>query len=172
SAFDDVRVGVEVMNVTKSFTATTQLPRKSFANPSMPTLDLLTVVYDGHSCNGAESCNQTTKTGIRQFQFPTLGFSTFGSGSTYGTARVYKRAIDGYFRHRPYQHRTNDATRVVIAADGRPMLAPIKIVADVNDNGLRDTKEAVDASGNLLGDTYVGGSANQTLSALDVNNDG
>jgi hypothetical protein len=173
-AFDFVKTGVQsvkIMNVTTSFTGTTQLPTRSLANPASPTLDLLTVVYDGKNCNGAEACDQTTKTGIRQFQFPTLGFSTFGSGNAYGIAQVFKRAIDTYFRHHPYQHRTNDPTRVVIASDGRPMLAPITLVADKNDNGLRDPKEAVDATGQLLGDTYIGGTTNQTLSAMDVNND-
>ena len=58
------------------------------------------MVYDGVSCSGGETCDQTSKIGIRNSQFPTLGFSTFGSATTYGSARVFKRALEAYFRHR------------------------------------------------------------------------
>lgn len=164
-------VGVQVVDATASFTSTTQLPTKSYANGTSATLDLATVVYDGASCSGAEACDQTSKVGIRNFQNPTLGFSTFGGVNVYGAATVYKRSVEAYFRHRPYQHRTNDPARVVLGADGRPMLAPITLVGDANDNGIADRKEAT-VGGELAGDTYVAGSAVQTLSAQDVNNDG
>jgi hypothetical protein len=170
-AFDQPSVNVKVNNMTTSFTATSQLFVKSLVNPAAATLDLLTVFYDGVNCNAAEACDQTAKTGVRQFQFSTLGFSTFGSSNAYGSARVFKRAVDSYFRHRPYQHRTNDVSRVVIGADGRPLLAPITLVADRNDNGARDTGEAVDGTGLLLGDTFIPGTGSQTLTAMDVNND-
>ena len=170
-AFDQPAVNVKVNNMTASFTAATQFFVKSLVNPAVATLDLLTVFYDGVNCYGSQACDQTTKTGIRQFGFSTLGFSTFGSANAYGSARVFKRAVDSYFRHRPYQHRTNDVARVVIGADGRPLLAPITLVSDKNDNGNKDTGELVDAAGQLLGDTFIPGTVSQSLTAMDVNND-
>jgi hypothetical protein len=162
---------VRVMDATGSFTATTELPTRSFANGTSPTLDLATVVYDGKNCNGGEACDQVSKIGVRNFSFPTLGFSTFGSSTTYGnTIRVFKRAVEAYFRSRPYEHRTNDPARVVVAPDGRPMLAPITLVGDANDNGLVDRREAT-VNGELAGDTYIPGTFSRQLSALDVNND-
>jgi hypothetical protein len=161
--------GVRVVNVTGSFGASTQLPSRSFANGTSATLDVATVFYDGVNCNGAEQCDQITKIGIRNWQFPTLGFSTFGSGSQYGVARVFKRAVEAYFARLPYEFRPNDPARVVLAPDGRPMLAPITLVADTNDNGLADRREAL-VNGQLAGDTYVPGGDRQ-LSALDSNND-
>jgi len=148
----------------------------SFVTPTQPTLDMATVIYDGTACKGSEPCDTTSKFGVRQWGNSTLGYTpVFGTATTYGTTTVYKRAVESYFNTRPYQHRTNDPSRVVTALDGTPMLAPITIVGDSSasgsDNGLADTGEAT-VSGQLAGDTYVAGSFSQQLSALDTNNDG
>jgi len=169
-------MGVAVHNVSGSFTASTELPRMSFVNPTQPTLDMATVIYDGTACKGSEPCDTTSKFGVRQWGNSTLGYTpVFGTATTYGTTTVYKRAVESYFNTRPYQHRTNDPSRVVTAPDGTPMLAPITIVGDSSasgsDNGLADSGEAT-ISGQLSGDTYVAGSFSQQLSALDTNNDG
>lgn len=169
-------VGVKINDVTASFTSTTVFPRRSLANPSIPTLDMATVLYDGVNCSGGEACDHTSKFGVRQWEFPTLGFSAFGTATAYSTdTRVFKRAVEGYFRDKPYEHRTNDPARVVLAPDGRPMLAPITLVGDSSsrgaDNGIVDSREAT-VAGQLAGDTYIAGSFNLQLSAMDVTNDG
>jgi hypothetical protein len=163
--------GIRVVDVTAYFTTGMELPRKSMMDPTRATLDLATIVYDGVNCSGAQNCDLTSKTGTRQWEFPTLGFSTFGSSSAYGEAFVFKRAVDAYFANKPYEHRTNDPTRVVTAPDGRPMLAPITLVGDANDNGVTDRREAT-VNGELAGDTYITGNFAKHLSALDANNDG
>src|SRR5262249_51931001 len=113
-------IGVAVHNVSASFTPTTELPRTSYmgalppapALPAPPTLDMMTVFYDAVSCSGGEACDTTSKFGIRQWQFSTLGFSSYGTPTAYGaTIRVFKRAIESYFNARPYQHRINDPSR-------------------------------------------------------------
>ena len=169
-------IGVSVHNVSGSFTATTELPRTSYTNATTPTLDLATVIYDGVSCKGTEACDTTSKFGVRQWGFNTLGYTTpYGTVSAYGVTTVYKRAVDSYFNTRPYQHRINDPARVVTAPDGTPMLAPITKVGDSSstgaDNGLVDSGDGT-VSGQLAGDVYVAGSFTQQLSALDANNDG
>jgi hypothetical protein len=168
-------IGVTVHNVSGSFTTTTELPRTSLVNPTQPTLDMATVTYDGVNCKGSEACDTISKFGVRQWGNNTLGYTpVYGTATTYGTATVYKRAVESYFKARPYQHRTNDPSRVVTAPDGTPMLAPITIVGDSSgtgaDNGLTDTGEAT-VSGQLAGDTYIAGSFSQQLSVFDVNSD-
>jgi len=169
-------IGVRVHNVTASFTGSTELPMVSLINPTQPTLDLATVIYDAVNCRGTEACDSTSKFGVRQWGFSTLGYTTpIGTATTYGLTTVYKRAIEGYFSNRPYQHRINDPARVVTAADGTAMLAPITRVGDSAptgaDNGLADSGDAV-LNGQLVGDTYIPGSFGQQLSAFDINNDG
>ena len=56
-----------------------------------PMLHLATVKYDVVNCSGGAPCDHTTKLGPRQWNFPTLGFSTFGSATTYGRALVLGR---------------------------------------------------------------------------------
>ena len=168
--------GIEVHDVTGAFTASTVFPRRSLATPSNATLDMATVVYDGVNCNGGEACDHTAKVGVRQWEFPTLGFSAFGTSTAYSTdSRVFKRAVEAYFRDKPYEHRTNDPARVVVAPDGRPMLAPITLVGDSSsrgaDNGIVDSKEAT-VSNQLAGDAYIAGSFSLHLSAMDATNDG
>jgi uncharacterized repeat protein (TIGR01451 family) len=170
-----LNIGVAVHNVTSSFTASTELPRTSFLTPAQPTLDMATVVYDGVNCKGSEPCDTISKFGVRQWGNSTLGYTTpNGTATTYGLSTIYKRAIECYFNCYPYQHRINDPTRVVIAPDGTPMLAPITKVGDSAsggaDNGAVNTGEAT-INGQLAGDTYIPGSFNQQLSALDVNSD-
>ena len=176
-------IGVRVHNVTPFFKAgATELPRTSLLNPAQATLDMVTVIYDASACKGTEACNTTSKLGIRQWLNSTLGYTpSYGTATTYGTSTVYKRAIESYFNNRPYQHRTNDPSRVVTGPDGRPMLAPITIVGDCSpatsgcgtgtDNGVADTGEAT-VGGQLAGDTYIPGNFTQQLSAFDVNSDG
>jgi hypothetical protein len=169
-------IAVAVHDVTGSFTAATELPRVSLVNPAQPTLDMATVIYDATACKGSEACNTTSKFGVRQWGYSTLGYTpAYGTATTYGTAFVFKRAVESYFNNRPYQARTNDPARVVRAPDGTRMLAPITIVGDSGstgtDNGKVDSGEAT-INGELAGDTYVPGSFAQQLSALDVNTDG
>jgi len=169
-------IGVSVHNVSSSFTATTELPRTSYASPTTPTLDMVTVIYDGVNCKGTEACDTISKFGVRQWGFTTLGYTTpYGTVSAYGVTTLYKRAINSYFNARPYQHRTNDPTRVVSAPDGTPMLAPITLVGDSAgtgaDNGLIDVGDAT-VNGQLAGDAYISGSFTQQLTAMDANNDG
>jgi hypothetical protein len=177
--------GVQVHDVSASFTTGTTFPRQSLANPASPTLDMATIVYDGVNCS-AYGCS-TSKTGTRNWTFSTLGFSSYGTATAYGAdSRVTKKAVDAYFNDRPYQHRTaglspctpSSTTPCYVTSDGTttgiPMLTPLGLVGDFsNDNGFKDTaKEVVDASGQLLGDTYVAGPFNLQLSAMDANNDG
>lgn len=168
-------IGIEVHDVTGSFTASTQLPRQSLADPTKATLDMATVTYDGVGCGSAAGCS-TSKIGVRQWEFSTLGFSAFGTATAYAAnTKVFKKAVDAYFGDKPYEHRTNDPARVVLGSDGRPMLAPITLVGDSSsrgaDNGIVDAKEAT-VAGQLAGDTYIAGSVNLQLSVMDVTNDG
>jgi hypothetical protein len=169
--------GVQVIDVAGSFTPTTALPVKSYANPANATLDMATVTYDATGCASRSPCDHTGKTGIRQWQFPTLGFSTFGTGTTYGDARVYVRSVGGYFMDRPYQHQENVPGTYLPAVDpNKAMLAPITMVCDSfsagTDNGVADSGECVDANGKLGGDVFAPGLFNAQASAMDVNNDG
>src|SRR5439155_25636540 len=106
------------------------------------------------------------KAGVRQWTFATLGVSSYG-GLTYGNPRVVKRAVESYFNNRPYQHRINDPTRIVLGPDGRPMLAPITLVGDGNDNGLVDRREPT-VNGDLAGDAFINGVFNMDLTAMDA----
>ncbi|HEY2996014.1 MAG TPA: carboxypeptidase regulatory-like domain-containing protein [Methylomirabilota bacterium] len=162
--------GINVIDVTTSFTPGRGLPRASMGDPTRAILDMATITYDAVNCNGGEACDQTGKAGIRQWTFATLGVSSYG-GLTYGNPRVVKRAVESYFFNHPYQHRINDPTRIVLGPDGRPMLAPITLVGDGNDNGLVDRREPT-VNGDLAGDTYLTGVFNLDLTAMDVNNDG
>ncbi len=169
-------IGVGVHNATSSYTATTELPRVSLVNPNLPALDVATVTYDGVNCKGAETCDRISKFGVRQWGYATLGYTTpNGTATAYGGATVFKRALECYFNCRPYEHRTNDPARVLAAPDGTPMLTPITLVGDSSvtgrDNGLIEVGEAT-INGQLVGDTYIPGSFNRQLTALDVNNDG
>src|SRR5207253_6778829 len=68
-------MGVAVHNVSGSFTTSTELPRMSFVNPTQPTLDMATVIYDGTACKGSEPCDTTSKFGVRQWGNSTLGYT-------------------------------------------------------------------------------------------------
>ncbi len=187
--------GVQVHDVTASFSANgaTGFPRQSLMTPATAILDMATVVYDATNCYGGEICTppHTSKYGVRQWSFPTLGFSGFGAASTYGVSTsVFKKPVDAYFNDKAYQHRenktANGVTAFVLAPSPAPprtpMLAPITIVGDSSnlgaDNGLIDSKEALGTDGQLLGDTYIPGSFGPTstpptaLTVMDVNNDG
>jgi uncharacterized repeat protein (TIGR01451 family) len=169
-------VGIAVHNVSGSFAPATELPRASLVNPNVKTLDMATIVYDGVGCKGTEACDTTSKLGVRNWVFNTLGYTTpIGTATTYGSLSVFKRAVESYFNNRPYQHRTNDPARVLAAPDGTAMLAPVNIVGDSAvpgaDNGRADTGDVL-LNGQLVGDTYIPGSFNQHLSSFDVNNDG
>jgi hypothetical protein len=161
-----------------------------------PLLDMATIFYDGSNCYGGEYCDVTSKLGVRQWQFPTLAFSSFPSTNAsgernYGVASIYKRAVNAYFGNRPYQNQQNGPAGALLrsTADGRPMLAPITDVGDNSsrggDNGVLDAKELLGSDGSLLGDRFVSNTfgeafdrvANRTtppnmlLSAMDANND-
>jgi hypothetical protein len=150
--------------------------------PSTPTLDMATVTYDAFNCATNSPCDHTGKTGIRQWQFPTLGFSTFGTGTTYGDARVFARAVKGYFLDRPYRHKEDDTGRFIPIANsphGLPMLSPITNVCDNlsagADNGLADSGECTTVVNNVAvpgGDVFAPGVFTADLTVMDVNNDG
>ncbi len=174
--------GVQVHDVSTSFTTSTTFPRQSLANPVNPILDMSTIAYDGVNCS-AYGCS-TSKTGARNWSFSTLGFSSYGTASAYGAdSRIAKKAVDAYFSDRPYEHRTaglapctssSTSPCYTLAPDGTtPMLTPLSLIGDfANDNGIRDTtKEVVDANGQLVSDTYASGSFNRQLSAMDATND-
>ncbi|OGL28629.1 MAG: hypothetical protein A3G44_16850 [Candidatus Rokubacteria bacterium RIFCSPLOWO2_12_FULL_73_47] len=170
-------LGIRVWDVAASFTGASVLPTKSYADPTKPTLDLATVTYDAVNCAGGQTCDHSGKTGIRQWQFPTLGYSTFGSATTYGDARVFARAVKGYFTDRPYLHQENLTGKYLPMATtgGVPMLAPVTTVCDSgsggSDNGVADSGECKDADGLLGGDVFVAGQFSLSVSAMDVNND-
>ena len=174
--------GVQVHDVSASGA---NFPRRSLVNPASPTLDMATIVYDGVNCS-AYGCS-TGKTGTRNWTFSSLGFSAYGTATAYGAdPRVTKRAVDAYFNDKPYQRRTgglspctpSSTTPCYVTSDGTttgiPMLTPLSLVGDsANDNGIKDTsKEVVDATGQLVGDTYVAGPFNLQLSGMDATNDG
>src|SRR5262249_902530 len=177
--------GVQVHNVSASFTAGRTFPGQSLATPANPTLDMATVIYDGVNC-GAYGCS-TSQTGSRNWTFSQLGFSAYGTLTAYGSnPSIAKKALDAYFNDRPYQRRTvglnpcttSSTTPCYVTSDGTnagiAMLTPLTLVGDLsNDNGVRDSsKEVVDASGLLVGDAYVAGPPILQLSAMDANNDG
>jgi protocatechuate 3,4-dioxygenase beta subunit len=178
-------IGVQVWDVAAStndnpggsFSATTVFPIRSLADPTKPMLDLATVVYDAQNCAGGATCDHTSKLGVRQWQFPTMGFSTFGSATTYGAARVFAKSVKGYFTDRPYLHQENlPGTYLPLATTGGvPMLAPITLVCDRgsggSDNGIANSGECTTA-GTLGGDVFVPGAFNASVSAMDANNDG
>jgi len=176
-------VNVKVHDVSASFTAptgstvfSTVLPTQSLVSPTTAILDPATVKYDATNCFGGEACQHTSKVGVRSWQFPTLGFSVFGTSTAYGSdIRVFKTGVDAYVKDKPYQRRTNLPSAVVLAPDGTPMLAPITLVCDSSskgaDNGAADGNECT-VGGLLGGDTYVSGSFTQQLSAMDATNDG
>jgi protocatechuate 3,4-dioxygenase beta subunit len=171
-------IGVQVLDTAASFSASTTFPTKSYVDPTKAALDMATVTYDAANCSGGQACDHSGKTGIRQWQFPTLGFSSFGTSSAYGDARVFVRAMKAYFIDRPYLHQENVLGTYLPKANsgGVPMLAPITIVCDSvsagSDNGVADTGECKDASGNLGGDVFKPGVFNLDVTAMDVNNDG
>jgi len=147
----------------------------SFQTGVDPTADMAELAYDAVSCNGGEPCDHTSKTGPRNWKFWTYGVSAVGSATQYGVgARVVKKVVDSLFGDRPYEHRTNDPTRVVTDAAGNPMLAPLTVVADNSskgpDNGLVEG-EPVDGTGKLLGDTYIANSYVKDFSVFDTNKD-
>jgi hypothetical protein len=179
--------GVRVWNVAPSFTPTSIFPIRSYVSPSRPTLDMATLTYDAVNCATNSPCDHTGKAGIRQWQFPTLGFSTFGTGTTYGDARVFLRAVKGYFVDRPYRHQEDPPGRFIPLQNsphGRAMLAPIISVCDNvsagADNGVVDSGECTttvtDPDGTVItvigGDVFVPGVFVADMTAMDVNNDG
>jgi len=168
-------IGVKVWDVAASFTATSVLPTKSYVNVTTPTLDMATVTLDAVNCAGGQACDHAGKTGVRQWQFPTLGYSTFGSGTAFGDARVFLRAMRAYFTDKPYRHQENLAGKYLpTPPGGKPMLAPITTVCDNvgggADNGVADSGECT-AGSSLGGDVFQPGVFTSDISAMDVNND-
>ena len=169
--------GVRVWNVAASFTPTTVFPTRTLASTSTAGLDMVNVTLDAANCSGGQTCDHTSKTGIRQWNFAILGYSTFGTGTTFGDARVFLRALKGYLLDRPYRHQENLAGKFLPLADsgGVPRLAPITVVCDNiaagSDNGSPQTGECT-VGGELGGDVFVAGQFGQQLSAMDVNTDG
>src|SRR5207244_3586595 len=137
---DFAAVNVKVHDVSGSFTASTVFPTRSLVSPTTAILDLATVKYDARNCYGGEACQHTSKTGVRSWTFPTLGFSTFGTTTAYGSdIRIFKTAVDAYvpargptgnlLGDRPYTHRENFPSAIVTAPEGTtPMMAPITLV--------------------------------------------
>jgi hypothetical protein len=173
--------GVQVHDVSAFVGPSSAFPQRSLANPANTTLALYTVHYDGVNC-GYDQCNHTSNIGTRQWTFPTLGYSGIGTPIS---IRVFKRPFDATWLDKPYEHRTNVAQCpaslsgftgqcfVVDPATGTPMLAPLSVVGDSNDNGVRDTtKEALGSDGRLASDTLIPGAFGKDLSALGVTNDG
>ncbi|MBI4610433.1 MAG: carboxypeptidase regulatory-like domain-containing protein, partial [Candidatus Rokubacteria bacterium] len=182
--------GVKVHDVTTAFdgfttaaplTPTRQFPRQSFMTPANPTLDMATAVLDAINCHtSGTNCEKTWKdTGLRNMKPATLGFSTFGSADAYAVkTRVYLRALKAYINDKTYRHPDNDPKRAVhfddgTAPHGTPMLARVDIVADANDNGVKDGGEPIDKTTDLLlGDHYVASRYDLDLSAIDTTKDG
>jgi hypothetical protein len=172
-------INVKVHDVSASFSApagATVFPTQSLVNPVTPILDLAIVKFDATNCYSGEACAHTSKLGVRNWTFPTLGFSAYGTATGYGSdIRVFKTPVDVYFADKPYLHQTNLASAVVLAPDGTPMLAPITLICDSSskgaDNGIVDGNECV-VGGQLGGDTYVPGSFSRDLSAMGPANDG
>jgi len=171
-------IGIQIWDVTSSFNpaGTTVFPTRSLADPTKPMLDLATVTYDAANCSGGAACDHTSKLGTRQWNFPTLGFSTFGSPTLYGTALVLAKPLKAYFNDRPYRHKEDfPGAFLPTPPGGKPMLAPITIVCDKSsqgaDNGLVQTGECT-VSGTLGGDIYVPGAFDRDMTVMDVNNDG
>src|SRR5262249_967200 len=103
--------GVQVWDISAAFNGagTTVFPTKSLADTSKPMLDLATVIYDPVNCSGGATCDHTTKVGPRQWNVPTLAYSTFGRPSVYGSAVVLGKPLKAYFLDRPYLHQQNVA---------------------------------------------------------------
>lgn len=171
-------IGVQVHNVSGAYTPGRVFPRRSMQDQTKATLDLAEIVYEAVLCQGGEVCEHTSKFGVRQWVTATLGYSApLGTASSYASrTSVYKKAIDSYFRDRPYQHRTNDPTRVVLGPGGVPLLAPITKVGDNSkagaDNGQAEAGEPLGNDNQLAGDTYVRDRFDLDLSVMDTNNDG
>ena len=166
--------GLRVWDVTASFTGSptgllTQLPTRSLVNGTTPILDVAAVLLDGVGCNGGENCDALTKVGPRDFSHGTGGFATFGTASEYGSGRVFQRALNAQFRRRPYDHRTGDPTRVVLAPDGTPWLVPLGLACDTNDDGILNAGECR-VNNQHPTDTFVIGSQSEDLTAYDCNN--
>jgi hypothetical protein len=174
--------GVQVWDVANAFDlppGTTVFPTRSFSDPTnKPMLDMATVYYDAANCSGGATCDHTSKSGPRQWNFPTLGYSTFGSPSQYGRALVLARAFKAYFLDRPYMRQQAPVgTFLPLSAAGKPMLAPLTVVCDKSakgvDDGTAQTGECPGpAPGVPGGDVYRPGQFSHQLSAMDVNNDG
>jgi hypothetical protein len=166
---------IQVHDVTPAFSATTAFPRVSFQTGVDATADLAELAYDAYNCNGGEPCDHTSKTGPRNWKFWTYGVSAVGSATQYGIgARVVKKVVDSLFGDKPYEHRTNDPTRVVTDSAGNAMLAPLTIVADNSSKGPDDglvQSEPVDGTGKLLGDTYIPTSYAKDFTVFDTNKD-
>jgi hypothetical protein len=171
-------IGVQVWDVTSSFNAagTTVFPTRSFLDPTEPMLDLATIVYDTVNCAGGALCDHTSKLGPRQWNFPTLGFSTFGTCCAYGNAVVLGRPLKAYFLDRPYLHQM-DPPGTFLPTPGPlgPMLAPITVVCDNalkgSDNGTVQTGEC-SVNGSPGGDVFRPGQFALDGTAMDTNNDG
>jgi hypothetical protein len=161
------RIGVEVHDMSASFTPATTFRRRSLTPTNSVLLDMVSILYDGVTCAEVSvDCGTTRQVDVRQWDFYGLGFSGFGTSTAYATTvKVLKRAVDGYFRSKPYRHRGPLAGAV-----GEPWLAPITHpdVGDGNDNGVIETNAGEVDSGDIL----VPGSFSEQLSALDVNSDG
>ncbi|TMJ02757.1 MAG: carboxypeptidase regulatory-like domain-containing protein, partial [Bacillati bacterium ANGP1] len=172
-------INVKVHDVSASFSApagATVFPTQSLVTPATPILDLAIVKYDATNCYSGEACAHTSKVGVRNWTFPSLGFSAYGTSTAYGSdIRVFKIPVDAYFADKPYLHQTNLASAIIVAPDGKPMLAPITLVCDSSskgaDNGAADGNECT-VGGQLGGDTYVPGSFSRDLSAMAAANDG
>jgi hypothetical protein len=176
------KIGVEIHDVTDSFrgvgsitqsgggssftyAAGSQLPEFSLMKPQTQILKRVTVILAAQ-CQSGTDCSTYWRS-RRHWEFADLGFEG-------GAPILYKPAIDAYFTDKPYAHRTNDGAAVILAPDGStPMLAPIWLVADHNDDGQPGTNEPVDRRGDLLGDTRIPDPPyNHDLSGVDVNHDG
>jgi hypothetical protein len=173
-----VTAGVKVWDVSSSFNpaGTTVFPTQSLADSTKPMLHLANVKYDVVNCTGGAPCDNTSKLGPRQWNFPTLGFSTFGSATTYGTALVLGKSFKAYFLDRPYKHQENVPGAFLPAPVGeKPMLAPITKVCDRASAGSDDgTAQSGECSVGGLpgGDVYQPGQFRLDMTAMDVNNDG
>jgi len=125
--------------------------------------------------------------GVRNWDFATLGSSNVGNGTTYGAnCKVMRKSTNYYFSDRPHD---DGNTWTAAAQWNNPpngVLDPVnpERVEDTNDNGGLDANENNgaasapndDADGNIDGDHPVPAGASwswtQDLSPVDIDNDG
>ncbi len=187
--------GIEVHDVSSSFTDTTEFPRKSLIDPTKATLDMMTVTYDWVNCKSGEPCDHTRRLGPRQWQTWTLAFSGVGGTDPntgllfYGAPTVVKKQVEVIVvLDKPYLNQTNYVSPLCeTTTDWTTIgLPPLACTGDAfDDNGSLTIDPASDpmnptlAAGEVAGTNakpagpiYDPTSFSRDFSRFDVNKDG